>query len=339
MRAMTPEPLRIGVLGAARISPGAIVAPAHLLGVRLVAVAARDRDRARSFADTSGVERVLPSYADLVADPEVEAVYNPLANGLHGPWNLAAIDAGKHVLGEKPFASNRAEAVQVRDAGVRAGVVVAEAFHYRYHPLAARLLELVESGELGELVRVEARMTIPPPPLTDPRWQVDLAGGALMDLGCYSLHVHRLLAPVAGEPAVVAARAGQRPEAPGIDEWLDAEIAYPFGATGLARCSMAGDDVDMSCRVVGSRGEVFAPHFVGPQNDDRLVVRTAAGERTEHLGTRPSYAYQLEAFVSAVREGSPMLTGSDDAVVTMGLIDDCYRAAGLEPRPARPAAR
>jgi predicted dehydrogenase len=123
------EPLRIGVLGAARISTAAIAAPARLTGTRLVAVAARDRARAEAFAAEHGVGRVLDSYADVLADPEVEAIYNPLANGLHGPWNLAAVDAGKHVLSEKPSASDAVEARAVRDAAARAGVLVMEAFH------------------------------------------------------------------------------------------------------------------------------------------------------------------------------------------------------------------
>src|SRR5256885_15028547 len=133
------EPLRIGVLGAARISERAIVPAAQETGTRLVAVAARDRDRAEAFAEAHGVERVLDSYADVIADPEVEAIYNPLANGLHAPWNLAAVQAGKHVLSEKPFASNAEEAVEVRDAAEAAGVVVLEGFHYLFHPVTQRL--------------------------------------------------------------------------------------------------------------------------------------------------------------------------------------------------------
>ena len=113
------EPLRIGVLGAARIAERAIAVPARATGNRLVAIAARDRARAEDFARTHGVERVLPSYADVLADPEVEVVYDPLPNALHGPWNLAAVAAGKHVLSEKPFASNAAEAAEVRDAARR----------------------------------------------------------------------------------------------------------------------------------------------------------------------------------------------------------------------------
>jgi hypothetical protein len=162
MGGRSPEPLRIGVLGAARIAAPAIVDPAHTTGDRLVAVAARDRGRAEAFAATHGVERVLDGYADVVADPEVEVVYNPLANGLHGPWNLTAIAAGRHVLTEKPSASNATEAREVRDAAAAAGVTFLEGFHYLYHPVTRRLHELLATGELGRLRHVEVDMVIPP---------------------------------------------------------------------------------------------------------------------------------------------------------------------------------
>ena len=328
------QPLRVGILGAARIAPDSIVTPAHLTGTRLVAIASRDRARAHAFAREHGVERVLDSYADVIADPEVEAIYNPLANGLHAPWNLRAIAAGKHVLSEKPFASNAEEAIEVRDAGKRAGVVVAEGFHYRYHPVTKRLHELLANGDLGELRHVEVRMINPACPPDDPRWSLALAGGALMDLGCYSLHAHRVLAPWAGgEPVLVSARGGERAGLHGVDEWLEAELAFQSGATGLAYCNMAGPAQELTYRIVGSRGEAIIPNFILPHIDDRLVVKTDAGESVEHLGTRSSYTSQLEAFTAAVRTGAPMPTDSDDAVATMRLIDATYRAAGFEPRP------
>jgi predicted dehydrogenase len=329
-----PEPLRIGVLGAARIAERAIAVPAQVTGNRLVAVAARDGARAEAFARAHGVERVLPSYADVVADTEVEAVYNPLPNALHGPWNLAAIAAGKHVLSEKPFASDAAEAAEVRDAAERAGLVVMEGFHHLYHPVMRRVLELVDSGELGDVVHVEATIAMRPPDAGDPRWSFELAGGALMDLGCYGLHAARSLAPwTGGEPEPVAARAGERAGAPGVDEWLHADLRFPSGATATVRCSMVHPDRDFSLRIVGTRGEATAPAFVEPDRDDRVLVRTPDGARTEHLGTRSSYTFQLEAFIAAVRGGAPVPTGPDDAVATMTLIDRCYRLAGLPLRP------
>ena len=337
---MTAGPLRIGVLGAARIAERAIAVPARATGNRLVAIAARDRGRAEEFARAHGVERVLPSYADVLADPEVEVVYDPLPNALHGPWNLAAVEAGKHVLSEKPFASDAEEAAEVRDAARRAGVTVMEGFHHLYHPVVRRLLELVDTGELGDVVSVEATIAMLPPDDGDPRWSLELAGGALMDLGCYGLHAARTLAPwTGGEPELVAARAGERAGAPGVDEWLDADLRFPSGATAAVRCSMVHPERDFSLRIVGTRGEATAPAFVEPNRDDRVLVRTPAGERTEHLGTRSSYTYQLEAFADRVRGGAALPLDAEDAMTTMSLIDACYRAAGFEPRPRSESVR
>jgi len=333
------EPLRIGVLGAARIAEIGIVAPTCATGDRLVAVAARDRRRAESFAAKYGVERVHDSYADVVSDPDVEVVYNPLANALHAPWNLAAIGAGKHVLTEKPFASNAVEAREVCDAAVQAGVTVLEGFHYLHHPVTRRLHALLESGDLGELTRVEVDTVMPAPADDDPRWSLDLGGGALMDLGCYSLHAHRVLAPYAGgPPRLIAARAGERAGHAGVDEWLTADLEFPNGATGRAHCDMAGSDWRMTYRIVGTRGEATAMNYVLPHLDDRVIVRSGAEERVEELGKRSSYTYQLEAVATCLRLGTPFPITVDHAVDNMQLIDDCYVAVGFATRPRRRAA-
>ena len=330
-------PLRIGLLGAARIAPEAIVRPAQAGGHRIVVVAARDRARAKEFAERHGVERVADSYAEVVADPEVDVVYNPLVNGLHGPWNLAAVAAGKHVLTEKPSAANREEAAEVRAAVAKAGVAFMEGFHYLFHPVNRRLRELVASGELGEVRHLTAAFRVPGPGPDDPRWSLELAGGALMDLGCYCLHALRMLAPyLGGEPRVVAARVGERAGAPGVDEWLDADLEFPDGATATARCHMAFDGRDMSITVTGTRGEATLPNFPLAHQDNRIVIRTPEGEREERHGDRTTYHYQLEAFAARVRHGVPLPIDADDAVTTMALIDDCYRAAGLSPRPRHP---
>ena len=182
----------------------------------------------------------------------------------------------------------------------------------------------MSTGEIGELVRIEATVHMPDPGPDDPRWSLDLAGGALMDLGCYALHVQRVF----GDPVVVSAQAAEH--SPQVDEWLDAELEFPSGVTGSASCHMAADRWDMSCRVIGTEGTATAMNFVQPHLDDRVVT----GRGTEHLGARSSYIHQLEAFTAAVREGTPMPTDADDAVATMRLIDDCYEAAGLKPRPS-----
>jgi predicted dehydrogenase len=240
------------------------------------------------------------------------------------------------VLSEKPFAANAEEAAEACRAGRRAGLVVAEAFHYRYHPVTLRLLEVM-SRELGEIQRVELRTTMPAPPEHDARWSFALAGGAMMDLGCYAVHALRSMAPsLGGEPALVRASGAERAGAPGVDEWLEAEFAFPSGVRAFTRADMAAASIEWSWRIVGSTGEAIAPSFVPVVMDDRVIVRTSGGDREEHLGKRPSYAYQLEAFANAVRTGSPLPTACDDPVATMRLIDQCYLAAGFPLRPRLP---
>lgn len=318
--------LRIGVLGASRIAESAIVEPARELGFRLAAVAARDPLRANTFAEKYGVERVLPTYHDVVTDPEVDVVYNPLANALHGPWNLAAVAAGKPVLTEKPFARNRAEAARVAAAAEAAGVTVMEGFHYLFHPVNQRAFVLATDGTLGDLTRVEVRMGMPAPQPDDPRWSLELAGGALMDLGCYGVHVLRRF----GVPAIVSATAVQR--SPGVDATLDAELVFPSGVTGLTANSMVAEEFSFTLRLIGTRGEAFVHNFIKPRDDDRLTVQTVDGTHVESFGPRASYTYQLEAFARHVQDGEPLPLDLADAVANMALIDEIYRAAGLPPR-------
>ncbi|HEY3605907.1 MAG TPA: Gfo/Idh/MocA family oxidoreductase [Pseudonocardiaceae bacterium] len=321
------NPLRIGVLGAARIVPNALIKPAREReDVVVAAVAARDRVRARAYAAKHGIPTVHDSYDALLADPSLDAVYNPLPNGLHGRWTIAALDAGKHVLCEKPFTANADEAKVVADAAVKSGLVVMEAFHYRYHPVAMRMLEIVTSGQLGALRHVEASVCFPLPRFHDIRYRLDLAGGAMMDAGCYAVHMVRLLG--GGEPEVVSAKAELH--GADVDRAMRAELRFAAGHTGRIRCSLWSTDLlRISARAVGERGELKVRNPLAPQVGHRISVRTNDGRRTEHLARRPTYAYQLDAFVGAVRHGEPVLTDPADAIRNLSVIDAVYRAAGL----------
>lgn len=328
------EPLRIGVLGAARISDKAIVVPAQLTGHRLVAVAARDRGRAEQFAADSGVERVMDSYQAVIDDPEVEVIYNPLPNGLHGPWNLRAIAAGKHVLSEKPSASNAAEARVVRDAVAASNVKFMEAFHYRYHPVIARMLEIAGSGELGELENIDVNMSFPLQDVNDPRLNLALAGGATMDVGCYAIHGLRTLGAVGGgEPSVVSASAIEHAGTPGMDETMEADLVYPSGLTAHFVTSFTVPEMDFSMRITGSQGEAFAHNFCVSSIDDRIAVTTDNSTRVEEMGKKASYTYQLEALADHIRDDAPIYSDAEDALVQAEFIDSVYLAAGLPPRP------
>ena len=324
-------PLRIGVLGAAAIAPGALLTPAREdPEVEVVAVAARDEGRAQAFANAHGIPRVHRTYDDLVTDPDVDAVYNPVPNGLHGRWTMAALAAGKHVLCEKPFAANAEEAEQVAAMAHGSGLVVMQAFHYRYHALTQRMLDVLASGRLGRVKRIDtwfrARLRDP----HDIRWDPALAGGATMDIGCYPIHLLRTLA--GGEPTVLSGTAQER--SPGVDRWLRAELSLPGGATGSISGSMLSRRPRTSgARVVGTAGSMEVTGFVAPQSGHRLVVRDRSGRRTGGVPRTPtSYAVQLQVFTDAVLRGGPVPTGVEDAIATMRVIDDCYAAAGLPRR-------
>jgi predicted dehydrogenase len=324
------RPLRMGILGAARIAPTALVKPARdVTEVEVTAVAARDPARAAKFARKHGIPRVHTSYDALLADPDIDAVYNPLPNGLHCEWTLRALDAGEHVLCEKPLTSNAAEAEQVAAAAERTGLVVMEAFHYRYHPLAARMKEIVDSGELGRVRNLESWLCIPLPLFRDIRYRHDLAGGATMDLGCYCINQLRFLA--GAEPEVAGARA--RLSSPEVDRWMQADLLWADGRRGRITCALWSSTLlKVSLRVTGDDGEMRVLNPTRPQSFHRLSVRSDGRTRRERIPGEPTYTAQLRAFVRGVRDREPFATDPADAVANMRVIDDVYRKAGLQPR-------
>lgn len=324
---MTYATLRIGVLGAARITPVSLIKPAATNAEVVVsAVAARDAERARAFAAKHGIARGHGSYDALIADPDIDAVYNPLPNGLHGRWTRAALAAGKHVLCEKPFTANADEAREIAALAAGSDRVVMEAFHYRYHPMTLRIEEIIASGELGELQRVEAALSFPVPKSSDIRYDYALAGGALMDAGCYPVHMIRTFG--GATPEVVSAQAKLRN--PQIDRAMTARLRFAAGHTGEIRCSLwSASLLQVSARVVGDRGELRALNPLMPQYFHRLVVRSQRGKRAERFSHRASYTCQLDAFADAVLRGAPVRTTPEDAIENMTVIDAIYRAAGL----------
>jgi predicted dehydrogenase len=318
--------LRIGVLGAARIAPMALIKPAgRIRGVTVAAIAARDPGRAAVFATKHDVPAVHASYDDLLADDSIEAVYNPLPNALHAEWTLKALAAGKHVLCEKPFTSNEAEAREVAAAAAESGLVVMEAYHYRYHALADRMKTIAHDGRLGEIREVRTWMWFPLPKFSDIRYSYPLGGGTTMDC-CYAVHALRLVGP--GEPSVRAAVATLH--GPRLDRAMEATYEFPGGAIGHSSASMWSRHLlRFSLRVTGSRGEMRVTNFIAPQYFNLLSVTVDGVKTRKRVRGEASYDAQLRAFVAAVRDGGPVLTPPEDAILTMGIIDDIYRAAGL----------
>ena len=322
-------PIRLGILGAARIAPAAIIRPARAVaGAEVVSVAARDRSRAAAFAAKHGVARVAGSYDELVADPDIDAVYNPLPNGLHGRWTLAALAAGKHVLCEKPFTANADEARAVA-AAVPTGAVVMEAFHYRYHPVFMRAKQLLDEGAVGDVRHIDTAVCFPLPRFSDIRYRLDLAGGATMDAGCYAIHMARHLA--GAEPEVLSATALLR--SPGVDRAMRADMRFADGRSARVTCSMWSHRLlRVAVHVTGSAGALRVFNPLGPNLYHRISVRAGRRRHVEHLSRRPTYEFQLEAFCRAIEGGAPPITGPADAVANMEVVDAVYRRAGLDPR-------
>ncbi len=327
-------PLNIGILGAARIARRAIVYPAHATEHILYGVASRDRERGEAFAKQFEVQHVYSSYQEIIDDPEITAIYNAVPNNGHVPWNIQALAAGKHVLSEKPAASNASEAKRFETIVAGQSKVYMEAFHYYYHPVVQRILEIAKSGEIGELVSVKSALYGTMPELDDLRLQFELAGGCLMDMGCYSIHSQRMISQAlfGVEPEVVGARA--RLHKANVDEELEVNLKFANGAVGIADCDFNTEGFSAPLTIVGARGSLETYSFVVPSFDDRVVVKVGSSTRTEYLGTISSYTYQLQTFADAVEFNKPFVTDAADTTATMEIIDQAYVAAGLPVRPS-----
>ena len=324
--------IRIGVLGAAKITGLALLSPARKIeGVSVDAIAARDTTRATTYATRHRIPRVHNSYEELLRDPLLDAVYIPLPAALHGAWSIAALDAGKHVLVEKPFAANAPEAQQVAEAA--GSLVLMEAFHSLYHPLVGQVREVLDSGELGTITSAASWNYAPIPPGRDIRWNSALGGGALMDVGCYPV---RMLQHLFGyEATVLDASATSKG---GIDAVMRATLRFPGGVTGVVSASMWSRRLlGSGVTITGSHGRARVTWPFHPQIGARIQIRS---ERSRTVRALPgsSYVFQLTAFRDAITSGTPLASGPDQSIRMMRVLDDIYLAAGMPTRQPLPVA-
>jgi D-xylose 1-dehydrogenase (NADP+, D-xylono-1,5-lactone-forming) len=320
---MSPRPaasLRWGILGTASIARALIPAIRASGCGTVAAVASRDPARGRAFAAELGVPRAC-AYEDLLAPGTVDVIYNPLPNSLHAAWTIRCLEAGLPVLCEKPLALDAAEARTVAAAARRAGLPVAEAFMYRFHPLYDRLRELLEAGVIGEVVTVASCFTFF---LDDPGAlpaQAALGGGALMDVGCYAVELARRIAR--GEPvrAHAAARLGA------VDETLVGVLEFPGGVIASLECSIAAFERH-GATIGGTRGAIAirAPWFPGAERGE---LRLLVDGREEVIATPGGDGYVLEVqdFARACVTGTAPRWPVEDAVANMAALDALHAAA------------
>ncbi|MEM1174806.1 MAG: Gfo/Idh/MocA family oxidoreductase [Pseudomonadota bacterium] len=320
--------VRIGLLGASRISVGAIIEPARAFDDAVVhAVAARDPARARVFAEQHGIPRVCDDYASLVESPDIDLVYNGLPPAGHKHWTILALQAGKSVLCEKPFAMNATEAAAMVQAARDSGNRLIEAFHYRFHPFFERVLEIVQSGDLGDIVEAHAHFNVPIPYTpTELRYQPELGGGALMDLGVYPLHWLRTL--FSQNPSV--SRAHSEISEAGVDVTSHGVLTFQDGLAATFSTSMdtsLPDKLDAGIRVRGSKAEMHVHNPLAPHIGNRLTV-SGASEPWSFAG-ESTYFYQLQHTLAVLRGDAEPITGGQDSIDTLRLVDDVKRVAQI----------
>jgi len=323
-------PIRIGILGAAAIVPAALTIPARgIHEAQILAIASRDPKRAYALAKKHGIPRVHQTYTAMLADHDIDAIYNPLPNSLHAEWTIRALKAGKHVLCEKPLAANAQEAEEMGQAAREMGLVLCEAFAYRYHPLTMRVKEIISSGEVGKIQHIDAQFCFLLPSPKNIRFNYDLAGGALMDCGCYPVSLIRYLAEA--EPRVEHAEA--RLFAPKVDRRMTADLSFDDGRTAHLACDMLYPRLfRSSLKVDGSEGKLEVINPYHPHWFHRLRVQGNKGSYSENTYKDNPYALQLRAFLKAIRGEGKLSTNPEDAIHNMRVIDAIYEKADLKLR-------
>jgi D-xylose 1-dehydrogenase (NADP+, D-xylono-1,5-lactone-forming) len=288
--------------------------------VDVIAVASRDTERARAYADERGIERAYGSYDELFADPDIEAIYISLPNSMHVEWSIRALEAGKHVLCEKPLSRHPADVERAFDAAEQAGRILMEAFMYRHNPQTKRLVELVEGGAIGPLRLIRAAFSFPLADTTNVRLNAELEGGGLMDVGCYCVSGSRLLA---GEPE--SAYGDQVAAASGVDELFIGTLRFPDGVLAEIDCGLVLPVRD-ELEAIGEEGSLFLDD---PWHCRKPIIEVRKEDGTERIELEPedSYRLQLENMSAAIRGEAEPLLGRDDALGQARAIEALYRSA------------
>lgn len=318
--------IRIGILGAARIAPPVVINPSRdNSDFEVVAVAARDPERAKAYATEHRIRRVVKDYETLVRDGGVDLVYNALPPAGHAQWTIAALEAGKNVLCEKPFAMNAGEVRRMNDAAARSGKRLVEAFHYRHHVVMQRAVAVARSGELGALKNAEAFFEVPIAfSEGELRWTREQGGGALMDLGCYP--VHALRSVLGSEPTV---RTASCIIDHGVDVSTKTELDFA-GVSATLSCSMKPERFGATLRLTGENGTLEILNFVAPQLGCRFTVTVGGQTREEPTAGPATYVAQLAELGDVLLRGKAPLVTNADSLSNMAAIDAIYAKAGVD---------
>jgi len=318
--------IRFGVLSVAKIGTVKVIpAMQKCAYCEVAAIASRDLGRAQAAAGPLGIAKAYGSYEELLADPDIDAIYNPLPNHMHAPWTIRAAEAGKHVLCEKPLGLNPAEVLQMIAARDKAGVKMGEAFMIRTHPQWLRTREIVLSGEIGDLVTMHCVFSFFNRDAANIRNRPEFGGGALMDIGCYPIQASRFV--FGTEPRRVSARIDRDPDF-GIDRTISGLLDFPNGQA-LFTTSMQMNPYQR-VTFFGTKGnvEIEIPFNAPPDRETRIFVRVGAAERTETFAICDQYTVQGDAFARAILEDGPVPVSLEDALGNSKVMAALLEAAG-----------
>ncbi|MNO13867.1 1,5-anhydro-D-fructose reductase [compost metagenome] len=320
------QKLRWGIMGCAQIATGSVMPAIQESETGIIqAVASRGLEKCSAVAKEFGVQQAYGSYEELLADPDIDAVYIPLPNHLHREWVIRAAEAGKHVLCEKPIALNSQEAAEMVAACRRAGVHLAEAYMYRHHPRIAEVQEIIASGEIGDLRSIRGTFTYNDAGDTSNiRFKSAWGGGSLYDVGCYPLSAARLL--FGAEPEAVTVQAIFSPEHDNVDMMASGLVEFPGGVSLIFDCGMWAYNRQL-LEVLGTEGRIEIPMPFNARFDDAEFFVYSGGEvrRARATGANP-YVRQADDFAAAVFGAAP-LVAAEDPVLNMTLVESCLASA------------
>ncbi len=329
------KPLSYGIISTASINDnGFINHIKYIKDADLLAVASRNPRTAKDYAAKRGIPRHYGSYEELLSDADIDCVYISLPVSLHKKWSILSLKAGKNVLCEKPVAGSAREAEDIAEAVNASGLIFAEAFHYRYHPLSARIEEIVRNGEIGEIRSVYSQFGVRLFDKGKVQFRADCGGGALLDIGCYPVSFSRWILDC-DDAEILSARADSVSD--GVDRAAEAVMKFKNGVVAEINCSLA-DFLPPYALIKGEKGSIFvfmpfSPAFrVGPAIIEPyiLVVRSGGKIRSLRVHKNTTYQSQIEAFSKAVRTGVQPATDITEGVANMKLLDAIYEKAGVD---------
>ncbi|WJH32457.1 Gfo/Idh/MocA family oxidoreductase [Paenibacillus sp. CC-CFT747] len=316
--------IRWGILGAAGIAKRAVIPGIQESETGVTAaLASRDAEKAKRAAEELNIPVSYGSYEELLADSSIDAVYIPLPNHLHKEWTIRAAEAGKHVLCEKPMALTAKEAEEMAEACAKAGVVLAEAFMYRYHPRYTRLKEIIQAGEIGEIRGIHGTFTFNnAKDANNVRYKRYMGGGSLYDVGCYPISAARLI--LGEEPQAATVHALLSPEHDEVDMMASGLLEFSKGVALTFDCGMWAAFRN-TLEVVGTDGRIEVPSaFIGPAN---FKVFTRDGEREEEFPQLNQYALQADTMARAIWGEADLPYPAEDAILNMKVLDACLKSA------------